>query len=65
MMEKYIHLPVLWKKISYEDKVDRSTIVVSAVNIYLRRQTDQEDKNEKRKDLEDLEKHLGISKPKQ
>ena len=60
-MNQYLHEYLYYEKRCYECKVGRSTTVISVVNRCLRRKTDQEDKNEKRKDLEYLrEKTLGL-----
>lgn len=48
-MNEYLHEYLYYEKRCYEYKVGRSTTVISVVNRCLRRKTDQEDKNEKRK----------------
>lgn len=59
-MNEYLHEYLYYEKRCYECKVGRSTAVIS-VNRCLRRKTDHEDKNEKRKDLEYFrEKTLGL-----
>ena len=60
-MNEYLRAYLYYEKRCYECKVGRSATVISIVNRCLRRKTDQEDNNEKWKDLEYLrEKTLGL-----